>query len=107
MLTELTVSTLVSAMIIAGLWLLRGMILTPVAGGKNQNVTVELRVKGSSPELENTVSGLLWLSDNGTLRADIVIIDEGMDEETRQEAGLLAKTDERVSFREWGRMIDT
>ena len=106
MLTEITLSMLVSALIIVGIWLLRGMLLTPVTYGEHQKMTVELRIDGSSPELENTVSSLIWLVDNGTLIANIMIIDDGMDEDTRLEAEILAKTNERVSFKEWRQVTD-
>lgn len=107
MLAELILSAVICAAVITGIWLLRGILLTPVACGENQHMTVEIRVSGPSPELENTVSGLLWLVENGTLKADIVITNRGMDEDTRQTAGLLAKTNERVSFEEWGRTTGT
>ena len=45
---------------------------------------------GPAPELEQTVDGLLWLIHNGTLRADLVIRDAGMDQETRRAAEALA-----------------
>lgn len=107
MLTELILSAVICAAVIIGIWLLRGVLLTPVVHGRNQRMTVEITVSGSSPELENTVNGLLWLAENGTLRADIVITNNGMDEDTRKAAGLLAKTNERVSVKEWGRTTGT
>lgn len=107
MLFEIIVSVFICVAVIFGIWLLRGMLLTPVVRGKNQTMTVYVTVNGPSPELENTVNGLLWLAENGTLRADIMIIDRGMDDGTRERAELMAKTNERVDFSEWRVVTDT
>lgn len=106
MLSEILLSAAICAAVIGGVWLLRGMLLTPVSCGENQEITVELRVSGESAGLENTVSGILWLIDNGTLRGDIRIMDSGMDDSTRRTAELLARTNERVSFIECGSRTD-
>lgn len=71
------------------LWLLRGVMLTPVQKGQNQNITLVLRVTGSAKELEHTADGLAWLIQNGTIPARLVLVDDGMDEETRRAAELL------------------
>lgn len=73
------------------LWLLRGAMLTPVRTGANEHLSVVLTVDGAAPELENTVDALLWLSQNGTLRAQLLVRDAGMDHETRRAAELLER----------------
>lgn len=73
------------------LWLLRGVMLTPVRVGANESISVVLTVSGEAPELENTVDALLWLNQNGTLRAQLFVRDAGMDSETRQSAELLER----------------
>lgn len=102
MLLEIVLAVLICAFVLLGIWLLRGMLLTPVSLGKGERLTLRLEVSGAAAELESTVSGLLWLSQNGTLcYARLYIIDCGMDEETRQSARILARADERVCFEEW------
>ena len=71
------------------IWLLRGVMLTPVRKGQNQNITMVLRVKGNAKELEHTVDGLAWLIQNGTVPAHLVLVDDGMDEETRRAAEMI------------------
>ncbi len=91
------------AVVIAGgvgvlLWLLRGVLLTPISLGKNETLRLILQVTGPSPALENSVNALLWLMADGVLRAELVIEDGGMDEETRRTAELLARDNRRVSL---------
>ena len=71
------------------IWLLRGVMLTPVRKGKNQYITLVLRVTGSTKELEHTVDGLAWLIQNGTVPANFILMDDGMDEETRKAAEII------------------
>lgn len=61
-----------------------------VCRGKGQSLELILRVSGASPELEATVDGLLWLINDGVLFGRIVLLDDGMDEETREIARRLS-----------------
>lgn len=72
----------IAGAVILFIWILRGMLLMPLKLGKNTRLMVLLQVKGVEPCLEQTVKGLDWLRSNGTLPGDIVIVDDGMDEET-------------------------
>ena len=74
------------------MWLLRGVMITPVKTGARTQAAVYLRISGAEPRLEETLEGLIWLRQNGTLRADIVIEDAGMDEETKEIAILSARS---------------
>lgn len=91
MLLKILFAVAAAAVLILVLWLLRGVMLTPVRTGKNQQLSVVLTVSGSSPELENTVDGLMWLRQNGTLHAQLVVHDAGMDRETREMAEILER----------------
>ena len=73
------------------MWLVRGVMLTPVRMGENERLSVVITVTGAAPELENTVNALLWLSRNGTLRAQVLVRDAGMEQNTRQAAELLER----------------
>ncbi len=88
---KILISALAAALIIFLVWWARGAMLTPVRIGKQSALTMHLLVRGYEPALEETLDGLLWLRDNDTLRCDIVLIDAGMDEETRQLAMLAAR----------------
>ena len=70
-------------------WLLYGIIICPVKPGRGERLEAVLRVKGSAPCLENTLRGLMWLRGSGRVDMAIVVVDEGMDEDTRQTAELL------------------
>ena len=71
--------------------MLRASALLPVRPGRAQTLTVTIRSRGDDPALESTVNALLWLRENGTLPAEIVIEDGGMSAETRLLARLLEK----------------
>lgn len=85
------ISIMLSVIVLLFLWLLRGKMFTPVRVGKNQRLSLVLTVSGRAEELENTVSSLRWLIDNGTLCGDILVRDAGMDRETANAAELLQR----------------
>ena len=71
--------------------LARSVMLTPVCVGKNQSLEICITICGAAPELAQTVQSLLWLIENGTLKAEISIVDSGMDEETRRACEILQR----------------
>ena len=80
-----------TAILLLLLWLLRGAMLTPVRIGRNAHLEFTLTVTGECPELEESIDALLWLRENGTIRADITVRDEGMDAQTRLTANILER----------------
>ena len=88
---KMLLSFAAAAAVVLLLWVARGAALTPVRAGKNESLSVVLTVTGAAPGLEHTVDGLLWLRQNGTLRARLLLRDAGMDEETRRAAEMLEK----------------
>lgn len=80
-----------AALLFLLLWVVRGSMLTPVRIGRNARLEMRLTVSGTCPELEESVDALLWLRENGTIRADIVVSDRGMDENTRLAAAILER----------------
>ena len=91
MLFKMLLAFAAAAAVILLLWYARGAALTPVRPGKNESLAVVLTVTGAAPGLEHTVDGLLWLRQNGTLRARLLVRDAGMDEDTRRAAELLER----------------
>ncbi|MEG1633457.1 MAG: hypothetical protein RR314_05340 [Oscillospiraceae bacterium] len=110
---KILISALVAASVIFLLWLLRGVMLTPLRLGRGTRLTVVLTVSGAEPGLEGTIEGLVWLRENGTLPASIIIEDDGMDADTRQLAELAVKDRACVSLRggedakEWKNRAET
>jgi hypothetical protein len=99
MLLKIILAAAVTAALIIFFWYLRGLLLTPVPLGRNMRINAVVRVTGSSPNLEATADGLLWLIQNGTLPVNIIIEDAGMDGETRRTAELLARDNSRIWLR--------
>jgi hypothetical protein len=81
------------------IWIVKGLLLMPVPLGKTMGLTVVLKLAGSCPELEGTVNALLWMIENGTLTGDVLLLDKGMDPESRQVAELMARDHARVTLR--------
>ena len=88
--------------LIALYWTLRGLVLSPVKGGENANLTVQLDIKGETHELEHILKGLIWLRDNGTLKADIAINAVLPDTNTRLVALAFSKDYHFISYSESG-----
>lgn len=68
------------------IWSVKGLLLTPVRLGKNTDARMILRINGAEPAIEYTLRSLLWLRENGTLKADILISANAPDELTRSVA---------------------
>ena len=86
-------------------WKVRGVMLTPVCRGQNQTLRLVLHVSGASPELEETVDGLLWLIGDGVLPGTVELLDDGMDEETREIARRMARGQRNVTL--WTKESDS
>lgn len=98
MLFDIVVAFIIAGTLFLFVWLLRGMLLMPLVKGKHTKITVVVKVQGFEPCLEQTISGLCWLGSNGTLPGNIVIVDDGMDEETRSVAQHLCRHQNGVCF---------
>ena len=87
-----------AGLIVVFLWSLKGTLLLPVRCGRRTALEIRLAVSGAEPRLEETLSALVWLRENGTLKGSIVIEDRGMDAETREMARLLSRRWDCVSL---------
>ncbi len=88
---ELILAAAIALVIVLFFWLLRGVMLTPVRAGRGVEISITISAAGEAPSLEETVDGVCWLVQNGTLPARLVLRDEGMTAEARARAELLAK----------------
>ena len=80
---NIAVGFIIAVMLMLIIWALQGVLLTPVKTGDSTDMEIELCLNGPEPALEQTLRGLLWLRENGTLKANIRIIAHEPDEETR------------------------
>lgn len=79
------------------LWQAKGRLLKKAWHcGDEKKISVVVAVNGSAPQLESTVSTLLWMRRNGDLPARILLVDDGMDLDTAFAARLLADNREGV-----------
>lgn len=100
------VKYIVSIAILLGLvslyWILHGLLLFPVKTGENTEMCINLEVSGESRDLEHTLKGLIWLRDNGTLKADINVMLIEPDNNTRLVANAFSKDYSFISYSEIG-----
>lgn len=57
------------------LWMLGCALLTPVRSGRDTRITLVVQARGDAPELEQLLRGIRWLRENGTLMADVLLVD--------------------------------
>lgn len=82
------------------IWSVKGLLLTPVRLGRNTDADIVLHICGAEPTIEYTLRSLMWLRENGTLRADITINANGIDDETRSILRCFAAQYRCVNFTE-------
>ena len=70
---------LISAGILALIWLSFGRLLLPM-GNAAAPVWTVIRARGDAAALEQTVRGLLWLKDTAGTGCTIVIADDGLND---------------------------
>ncbi|NLV86485.1 MAG: hypothetical protein GX025_04635 [Clostridiales bacterium] len=75
------------------LWSIKGWLLRPTVGGKDASLTVTVSARGAAKNLEHTIYGLNWLRKSGSLYADILIVDEGLEPKAAELARLLSEDD--------------
>lgn len=92
----------IAAILLIFLWSIKGLLLTPISGGKNTQISVDLVVIGSEPKLEQSLRGIVWLRENGTLKANIRINAESTDAATRHIARTYADKYGFITFSEDG-----
>jgi len=93
-----------SALVILCFWALRGLMLMPIKIGRQTMPYLLLCIEGSEPALEQSLNGLLWLNDNGTLRCRIIIAAQNLDEETMFIARTMASEHSCITLLEDGEL---
>jgi len=95
---QITIAVLAAVCIFGIFWAAFGTMRTPVRCGKGCALSTIVSVRGSAPELEQTLKGLIWLQENGALTGQILIADCGMDEEGQALVRLAVKKYEKIAF---------
>lgn len=83
-------------------WALKGVMLLPVKAGDNTNLSVIIDVDGAENRLEQTLDGLIWLRENGTLNTEIIIKTRNSDENTRHIAQKYAEYRKCITLIDYG-----
>lgn len=97
-LLEIILTIIISAAVIAAVWLVYGRLVTPVRAGKGESLYAVIYAQGVTPELARTVEGLLWLVSTGKANMELIIIDGGMDPESRKMAEILVRDYAGIRF---------
>ena len=69
----------------------KGMLLTPVRRRADADIFAVISARNGAEGLEQTVRGLMWLSDSGKADMCVVIVDDGMDPQAKMRACRLAE----------------
>ncbi len=93
---EIAAAAVICAAVIVMLHTARGVLVTPVPVDEGSSLFVVIPVSGDAERLEQTVKGLLWLYENGTLDCRIVISDCGLSESGRRIVSMLQSDGENV-----------
>ena len=80
------------------LWMVKGLLLRPTVCGRNARITAVITADVSTSSLEREVTNLRWLRKDGRLYADILIVDAGMDAQTREIAEALRREDASIGI---------
>lgn len=91
MLLNILVTMVIVAALVGLLWLIQSFMFASVPVSKNTRIQVNVKVKGPAPELEQTMDALMWLRQNGVLKAELCLYDEGMDIQTRRTAEIISR----------------
>jgi len=73
------------------MWTIKGFLLRPAVCGRCSKITIVIMVDEKTKNLEQEVAGLCYLREDGKLRADILIVDAGMDSQTAEIAESLLR----------------
>lgn len=76
MLLKLLVGFIIAILVVFIVWMIKGLLLTPVKCGEDTKLYISIHPKAEAPSLEHVLKGLLWLRENGTFAAEIQIITE-------------------------------
>ena len=88
---QIAIATAAAAVIFSVIWTVYGTLRTPVRTVRGTGVHTVISVRGSAEGLEQTLRGLVWLQQNGTVVGRIAIVDCGLDEEGRVLSRLAVK----------------
>lgn len=76
----------------------KSALIMPVKIFKGMEMFAVVRVKGSVPQLEQTIKSLSYIREDGKM--PIIIIDDGMDDDTKKIAYLASKSRDEISIRD-------
>lgn len=95
---EIIITLIISAAVIAAVWLIYGRMVTPVRAGKGEELYAVIYAQGAAPDLGATAEGILWLISSGRVHMQLIIADGGLDGESRKIAEILAREHNEISL---------
>jgi hypothetical protein len=95
---EILLALVIAGVIAVLIHTARHLLSTPVPETAGAELFTVIAAAGDAEELEQTVSGILWLSNSGTMRCKIIIADCGLTPDSRQVAALLTKDNANVTI---------
>ena len=87
---ETSITLVIAIIIVGAVWVIYGRFVMPVKAGNGEKLYTIIYANGSAPDLSRTVDSMLWLLNSGRIDMEIVIVDGGLDAESRKIAELRA-----------------
>ena len=95
---QILIAVAAVSVIFGVIWSLFWSLKTPVRCGHGTGMSTVLTVQGGAEGLEQTLKGLVWLHENGTMSGQILLVDAGLNDEGRILARLILKKYTGVAF---------
>ena len=77
---QITIALTGASVILGIIWFIYKALKTPVRCGQSTGIYAVVSAKDGAEGLEQTLDGLTWLREDGVLKAQILIVDCGLDE---------------------------
>ena len=88
---DIVLAVIFCVSVIIAIIAVRSELRSPLPVGRGSELFTVIAVRGRAESLDQTVSGLSWLSQGGKVKSRLIIADCGMDDYTRKLAALLAR----------------
>lgn len=91
LISQILLAILICGAVIAVMWSMRGIMLTPVGKRKGVETFTVVKIDGEADGLEQTIKGLMWLRDAGKTDTKIIIAVDNITRQAMKRAEILSE----------------
>jgi hypothetical protein len=96
LITDIATVIIVCGTFLLLIWLIRGLVVTPVPVDENTKLFMVVAVSGDGGNFEQTIHSLEWLRSESRIPMELVVTDCGLDDEGRRLAALTVSGTEYI-----------